>query len=137
MGAKIKETFLKYEFKIILISGLILIAFISFEAGIIKGKGYAEKPIIIENAHFGQTFGEINNNESPEAKNPVQNSQDITETKISAAQNCIFLGSKNSNKYHLPSCRWAKNIKKENQVCFSSESDAKSKGYLPDKNCIK
>lgn len=48
-----------------------------------------------------------------------------------------FVGSKNSNKYHLPSCRWVKRIKPENQVWFSSEEEAQSKGYKPCATCLK
>lgn len=42
---------------------------------------------------------------------------------------CLFVGSKNSNKYHSPSCSYAKNIKPENKVCFASAEDAKARGY--------
>ncbi|MDD5627180.1 MAG: Ada metal-binding domain-containing protein [Patescibacteria group bacterium] len=48
-----------------------------------------------------------------------------------------LVGSKNSTKYHLPSCRFAKNIKPENQVWFSSKEEAESKGYKPCGTCIK
>lgn len=48
-----------------------------------------------------------------------------------------YVGSKNSDKYHLPSCRWAKRIKSENQVWFSSKEEAESKGYQPCGTCMK
>jgi micrococcal nuclease len=42
-----------------------------------------------------------------------------------------YVGSKNSTKYHLPSCSWAKEISTENQVWFYSVADAQAKGYVP------
>ncbi len=48
-----------------------------------------------------------------------------------------FVGSKNSDKYHLPNCRSAKKIKPENQVWFSSQEEARSKDYQPCGICIK
>jgi hypothetical protein len=46
-----------------------------------------------------------------------------------SAENCKYVGSKNSDKYHLPDSGTAKNIKEENKVCFSSKEEAESKGY--------
>lgn len=40
-----------------------------------------------------------------------------------------FIGSDKGNKFHLPKCVWAANIKKENQVWFGSEEDAILRGY--------
>ena len=40
-----------------------------------------------------------------------------------------YVGSKNSDKYHYCHCSWAKKIKQENLVCFSSEEEAQEKGY--------
>lgn len=46
-----------------------------------------------------------------------------------------FVGSINSDKYHYPSCEWAKKIKPENQIWFSSPEEAKEAGYKPCKVC--
>ncbi|OYT40298.1 MAG: hypothetical protein B6U86_04260 [Candidatus Altiarchaeales archaeon ex4484_43] len=48
-----------------------------------------------------------------------------------------FVGSKSSNRYHHCDCRYAKRIKPENIICFSSKRDAESKGYVPCGVCIK
>lgn len=40
-----------------------------------------------------------------------------------------FVGSKSSDKYHYCWCRYAKNIKPENIICFLSVEDTKSKNY--------
>ena len=47
-----------------------------------------------------------------------------------------YVGSKNSDKYHLPTCKWAGNIKTSNKVTFNSENQARTRGYSPCKTCI-
>jgi hypothetical protein len=137
MWPKIKDFFIIYEHKIILILGFVLVAAISFEAGMIKGKEFKEKPLIIESPAFASTSSQKDNNNAPEAqKSPPEGQNDPVSPNIPASD-CAYIGSKNSNKYHLPNCRWAKNIKPENIACFKDKLDAESKGYLPDKNCIK
>ncbi|MHC1630688.1 MAG: sunset domain-containing protein [Methanotrichaceae archaeon] len=42
-----------------------------------------------------------------------------------------YVGSVNSNKYHNPGCRWAKKIKPDNQIWFSSSEEARAAGYVP------
>lgn len=46
-----------------------------------------------------------------------------------------FVGSRKSDVYHYPSCYWAKKIKPENKISFSSSKDAKAHGYRPCKVC--
>lgn len=137
MWQKIKEFWVKYETKVVLVLGFILVAAISFEAGILKGREMPQNPLIIEKTAQLQ---EVQEN-AAQAQN-LGSSGDISsasanQSGTASEQKCAFVGSKNSNKYHLPTCRYAKNISPENLVCFSSADEAKSKGYLPDKNCIK
>lgn len=47
----------------------------------------------------------------------------------------VFVGSVNSDKYHKPSCEWAKKILPANEVWFSSAQDAQSNGYQACKVC--
>lgn len=63
-----------------------------------------------------------------------------TTTTIQEGNSCVelgcpegtqFVGSKNSDKYHYCDCRYAKRIDSENLVCFSSEEEAQSEGYVP------
>jgi hypothetical protein len=137
MWLKIKEFITKYEPKIVLVTGFALVAVISFQTGMIKGKETREKPLIIEKPTISQAFFNKDNNNAPEAQNLTQDSQTGTDEINTQSKKCEYIGSKNSNKYHLPNCRWAKNIKPENLTCFKDKIDAESKGYLPDKNCIK
>ena len=46
-----------------------------------------------------------------------------------------FVGSRNSDKYHLPDCRHANNISPNNIVSFKSTTEAKNAGYVPCKVC--
>lgn len=46
-----------------------------------------------------------------------------------------YLGSRNSDKYHLPGCKWAQKIKEENQVWFETVEEAEAAGYKPCKSC--
>lgn len=47
-----------------------------------------------------------------------------------------YVGSKNSDKYHLTTCKWAGNIKSSNKITFNSENQARSRGYSPCGTCI-
>ena len=72
--------------------------------------------------------------ETPKATEEVKQTQQAsTETKT--AQGGPFVGSKNSDVYHYPSCSSAKKIKKENEIWFNSVEEAKSAGYRPCKVC--
>jgi micrococcal nuclease len=46
-----------------------------------------------------------------------------------------FWASKNSNKYHLPTCRYAQKIKPSSLIKFKSPEDAVAAGYIPCKAC--
>lgn len=46
-----------------------------------------------------------------------------------------YVGSLESDKYHEPSCRWAKEIHNENLIHFDTEDEASSAGYLPCGSC--
>jgi len=46
-------------------------------------------------------------------------------------QTIKYVGSKTSNKYHYPGCKWAKTILPERPVGFKSVKEAKEKDYIP------
>lgn len=56
-------------------------------------------------------------------------------TSVALALDYKYVGSKNSNKYHYPTCRSAHKIKPENLVTFNSAKDAQAAGYVPCKVC--
>jgi hypothetical protein len=140
---KLKSFWQKYESKIILSLGFILVAVIAFEAGALRGQKWQKEPLIIEKPAVLIESANLTNSTSssqdnaPEASKLTQDGQNGSEGLNMPSKNCAYIGSKNSNKYHLTTCRFAKNIKPENMVCFSSAEDAVKKGYQPDKTCLK
>jgi hypothetical protein len=128
---KIKKFWDKYEVKIVLILGFIIIASISFEAGVLKGQNWRQKPLMIEKAVKSEDITQNTANTAILGEKTATINQDAGKN----TQNCMFVGSKNSNKYHIPTCTWAKQIKPANIVCFSSAEDAVAKGYQP--GCLK
>lgn len=137
LKTKTKDFWEKYEYKLILIIGFILVAVISFEGGVLKGQKMAQNPLIIEKPVENTNDKNQAVCGASQAQNlPSEAKKDPNEVNA-IPQTCAFLGSKNSNKYHLPTCRYAKNINPENRVCFSSKIEAESRGYVADKNCIK
>lgn len=47
----------------------------------------------------------------------------------------VYVGSVDSDKYHNPSCRFAKEILPENEIWFDSTEDAQNSGYSPCGGC--
>jgi len=139
LSQKISKFWLEYGDKIILAIGIILIAEISFEAGFLHGEKNKKEPIVVNQPACAPCPKvEENTNASTNNNNPQQNNQSKTETQPNTEnQKCAFVASKNSNKYHLPTCQWANKIKPENRICFSSKEEAESRGYQPAKCCIK
>jgi methylphosphotriester-DNA--protein-cysteine methyltransferase len=54
---------------------------------------------------------------------------------ISLAADYKYVGSKKSDKYHYPDCKWAQKIKPENLVTFTSAEEAIKARYVPCKVC--
>jgi len=141
-SSKIAEFWLKYEQKIVLAIGIVLIAAISFEAGFLQGQKNKQEPVVVNkvataelaSADTGQNQIDASNTKTMSASSKPAS----TETAAPADnQKCAYVASKNSNKYHLPTCRYAQNIKPENKVCFSSKEDAEGRGFQRAKCCIK
>jgi methylphosphotriester-DNA--protein-cysteine methyltransferase len=47
----------------------------------------------------------------------------------------VYVGSKNSTKYHYTWCRWAQKINPDNKVVFNSVKETQAAGYIPCKVC--
>lgn len=47
----------------------------------------------------------------------------------------VYVGSIDSDKYHVPRCRFAKEILPENEIWFDSAEDAQASGYSPCGSC--
>lgn len=140
MKNSIKDFWGKYEQKIIVCFGMVLIAVISFQVGILKGSEWQKDPVVIEKVPENQVVklseagtcvahGHSHSN--------VLGSKDGGSATNEKKGSCEFVGSKNSNKYHKKTCSWATRIKESNRVCFESVQDAKSKNYIPAGCCMK
>jgi hypothetical protein len=81
---------------------------------------------ITEAEEQGYTQG-VSKNDKTEK---VGEDEDVSSDKNSTSSG-KYVGSKNSNKYHLPDSAAAKRIKEENKVWFKSKEDAEAKGYEP------
>lgn len=55
---------------------------------------------------------------------------------VTKTNSITYVASKNSDKYHLTTCKWAGNIKSSNKITFNSENQARSRGYSPCGTCI-
>src|SRR6266567_2071355 len=116
--AKIKEFFLKYEYKIVLIVAFCLISAISFEFGVLQGQKWQQKPLIIEKPT--ETLGQeqTSQNEASGTSGNVLASVSPTKAGVPiVTAKCAYVGSKSSNKFYLPTCSYAKRVKPENLVC--------------------
>ncbi len=54
---------------------------------------------------------------------------------LSLAADYKYVGSKNSNKYHYPGCKWARKISPKNLVTFETAQEAVKAGYVACKVC--
>ena len=111
--------------KIWLSLAFLLVSALSYEAGSIRQALSEPTPVVIEvpDTIPATTF--------PERQNvPASSVKEGATDPSQGIQHCVFVGSKNSNKYHAPTSRCAKQIKAENRVCFASVDAAVAKGYV-------
>jgi hypothetical protein len=52
-----------------------------------------------------------------------------------AAAKVLYVGAKNSHRYHYPSCTWAKRIKPRGLITFTSVAAARRRHYTPCPTC--
>lgn len=135
--SRIKERIVDNRQNIYLFFGVLLVGVLTFESGFLRGQlGQSESLIISV-----PVAAESQNNETKSSTTNSNNSVKETESKTlqtdtkQEIEKCAFVGSKNSNKYHLQSCAVAKRIKPENKICFASKEDAEKHGYIA--SCIK
>lgn len=111
--------------KIWLASAFILVSLLSYEAGSIRQALLEPKPVVIEVPE------RLPDESLPERQGVSKSSAERTPASTALpTQDCAFVGSKNSNKYHIPTSRCAKQIKAENRVCFTSVDAAIARGYV-------
>ena len=137
-----------------IVLGLLLFV-AGFQAGKVTSPYYSASPIIFndrecnECSSSGGSRVELDNlkeegiaqrqpskNEKPVATNLDENSNQVIAGATTEIEKKAFVGSKNSDLFHDPSCSSAGRINEANQVWFASQADAESAGYSPSK-CTK
>jgi len=111
---------------------LILVGILCFEAGLLQGRIKQTTPLVLS-LPSPQEGTSLQTPIAPEQKRETINHVEPIGTKNTSS--CVFVGSKNSNKYHLSTCSVAKRIKQENRVCFATKEEAEKRGYVP--SCLK
>lgn len=134
---KTRNIWLKYEEKIILAIGIILVAGIAFEAGFLQGEKNKKEPVLINKVSGSTECAANETNNTAAGNNPPAEQPSTQNISVPDTKNCPYVASKNSNKYHLASCQLAQKIKPENKVCFSSAEEAQKRGFQGAKCCIK
>jgi predicted negative regulator of RcsB-dependent stress response len=114
---------------------------------------------------IGFRFGEVSANNNTKINVSINNLKNANQTqeqinlatealkrqgvdlKVSSMENnfkesvgkkdCLFVASRKSHKYHTAECKYGKNIKLANRICFKSQEEAKEKGFVPAKGCLK
>ncbi len=148
----------KHGRHVLLFLGMLASIALAFEGGFLIGRDRQMAPLLVEkpaescvadvtqspqmssssdSAGNAQTPADVSvakENGSKDFKAPAEPSKATLPSASAQDSTCAFVGSRNSDKYHLPKCSWAKRIKPENRVCFTSAADAESKGYKP--GCI-
>jgi len=132
---KIKDFWLQNEQKIVLVLGFCLVSAVSFEFGFLQGQKWQQKPLVIEkpaelaNGQLAQAAA----NSEPTGASQTSSGQVSSQTAVAGKNACAFVGSRNSNKFYLPTCSYAKRIKPENVVCFKSAEEALAQGRTESK----
>jgi hypothetical protein len=122
----------------ILISSVFCSAVIlSFIGGALYTRDQQEESRLVVNIPDYREALQTSANRAPEADmvGDTPSLEPISDPKSDSsnvdAKNCPYVGSKNSDKYHLASCGVVKRIKKENIRCFATPEMAEKAGYVP------
>jgi len=122
MLAKLKNFVKTNGSDIFIVLTVILVALISFGIGRLTMP--KSEPILIKNLEQG-SVEDIDVENQGKVYPPATEQSDVGRV----------VGSKNSDKYHLPECPGAKQINEQNKVWFESIEAAEKAGYKPAGNC--
>lgn len=132
----LKRRLFDYKERLFIFIGVIFASALAYQAGVLQSAMYQSEPLVIS---LPAVVDPIVLEKEVSSKAPSLSSglqRVVSEGKdMGLLKECMFVGSRNSNKYHLPTCAPAKRIKPENKVCFASKEDAEKRGYLA--GCLK
>ena len=134
MWQRIQEWFRINKDRLYFFFGLLLVGILCFEAGLLQGKIGEKTSVVLSVPPMTET-PTVPILDPSSCNGEVLSRAEPIATIVDSKTNCAFVGSKNSNKYHLPSCTAAKRIKPENRICFTSKEEAEKRGYVP--SCLK
>ena len=129
MISKLLEFIKNKQSELVLGIAVTLISIIAFESGKISALRHLKEPLEIKNS-LTNTY-ENSNMSNQSQKNSIRQNKAGTILK----NDFHVVASKNSMAYHFSWCSGAKRIKEENKITFSSEQDAKNRGYTLASNC--
>ncbi len=69
------------------------------------------------------------------ASPPADTNGSLSSTDQEAGAKVVYVGSKTSNKYHYPTCKWAQRIRPERLIIFKSVKEAQERHYIPCPAC--
>ena len=121
MLSKLLEFIKTRQSEVVLAIGVVLITIIAFESGKISALRRFDDPLEIKYVPAAIT------------------NSDPSKATANSAQKLDFrvVASKNSTLYHFLWCSGAQRIKEENKITFTSEQEAKSRGFILASNCTK
>ncbi|OGI16258.1 MAG: hypothetical protein A3E38_01275 [Candidatus Moranbacteria bacterium RIFCSPHIGHO2_12_FULL_54_9] len=139
--SRAKEWGIGHRKDIALLAGVLLTGTLAFESGVLRGSLEQSEPLVISlPAPTERDPAVLSETAETGAKTGGGTVAGVAQAvalagKPSGDAACPFVGSRNSNKYHLSTCAVAKRIKPENRVCFASQEEAQKRGYVA--SCIK
>ena len=125
-----------HEKRIITVIAMVLIAMGSFVFGMMTQSARATAPLVVAYDGVCAMDGAHAKAKNPADSDSAAQQQKAPErAKDTAMASCKYVGSRNSTKYYPPTCSFAKRIAPKNLRCFSSDDDARAKGYVRSTGC--
>ncbi len=129
----------KYGQAVLVVAIVVLSGWLGFRMGEIKAENNIPMQMSINNLQNANPVQEKVNIATEALKRQgvdLKLDEAVAKT-IEQKKDCLFVASRKSHKYHTADCRYGKNIKLSNRVCFKTQDEAKTKGFVPAKGCIK
>lgn len=136
-----KRFWKKYNQIIILVTIIILAIFVGFRFGEVSASNNTEVNVSVNNLENANQAQEKISLATEALKRQgidlkLTSKENVINDNFNTSD-CLFVASRKSHKYHTAECKYGKNIKLANKVCFKSQEEAKAKGFVPAKGCLK
>lgn len=132
---RFKEWIKENRQKLLLLAGFLVVGALAFESGLLRGRLAQADPLVVSLPVIPEPVAVDQTQAAAEGKSVKGVEQGVSETAPEPQGECPYVGSRNSDKYHLATCAVAKRIKPENRVCFASKEEAEKRGYIA--SCMK